>query len=163
MSQIRMPSHASAPSEPNQVTQNKNLIDTDISLINFNATAPKLSYPALPEAQDKWILVTESNRIVLKCGDTYYCTTKRKCLTTSGDTARIAPPSQDLQKQLEKAGQPPQIPVTYGGTKDKPIIHWHFSDTDTREWRAPHWYSLQNKRFHYGYGHPKPTSTPAKN
>jgi hypothetical protein len=157
-----MPSHASAPSEPSQVTQKKNLIGNDISLINFNATVPKLSYPALPET-DKWIVVSKPNRKVLKCGNIYYCTEKGKCFTAAGDIARIAPPSQDLLEQLKKEGQPPQIPVTYECTKDKPAIYWHFSNTDTRQWRAPHWNSLQHERFQYGYGHPAPNSTPAKN
>jgi hypothetical protein len=161
MSQVRMPSHASAPSEPSQVTQNKNLIDNDISLINFNATAPKLSYPALPNTQDEWILVEEPNRVVLKCGNIYYCAKEGRCVNTKGQLARVPPPPGNLIIKLQNATQPQLIPATYDKISNKTF--WHFSDTDIREWKSHCWYNKQNDRYHYGYGHPDPNSTPAKN
>jgi hypothetical protein len=163
-SQIRIPSHASAPREPSQVTHSANLIDNDISLINFNSTISKSPNPINSIAKNKWKLVKETNRVVLKCDDIYYCATERRCVYATGKTAYVAFPDMILQQQLQATPKPPLIPVKYEQNEKKICVPiWHFSDTDTREWHSHRWYSKQNERYHYGYGDPEPNPNPPKN
>jgi hypothetical protein len=162
MSQIHMPRHASAPSEPSQVTQNKNLADEGTSVMNFIATPPKVSYPALPKT-DQWIPIAQPNRIVFKCDDIYYCIECVKCFNKQGTVINKAPPSYDQIQDIKKNPEPPPISAEYKGTSEKPIICWKFSNTDKRIWEGHHWRDGKRKRFYYSYGSPAPKSTSAKN